>query len=178
MSIRAALPEDAAAIARVHVRSWQAAYRGLLPQSHLDALDVGERAAVWAERLGGVRAPGVFVATDGEGASGRVVGFCCFRGWPGGEHDALDPLVTGEIAALYAVPEVWGAGVGRGLLAAAEEALAADGFREAALWVLADNARGRRFYEAAGWRPDGTVAQDTTAGRTLDELRYRRRLFT
>ncbi|MFD3941924.1 hypothetical protein [Streptomyces sp. NPDC058579] len=45
------------------------------------------------------------------------------------------------------------------------------------LWVLADSARGRRFYEAAGWLPDGTVVQDMTAGRTLDELRYRRRLF-
>ncbi|MEU9699454.1 GNAT family N-acetyltransferase [Streptomyces sp. NPDC047981] len=176
MSIRAALPEDAAAIARVHVRSWQAAYRGLLPRAYLDALDVEERAAVWAERLGGVGAPGVFVAT--EEVSGPVVGFCCFRGRPGGGSDDLDPLATGEIAALYALPEVWGTGVGRRLLAASEEALAADGFRDAALWVLADNARGRRFYEAAGWRPDGTVTQDTTAGRTLDELRYRRRLFT
>ncbi|MFF9909847.1 GNAT family N-acetyltransferase [Streptomyces sp. NPDC013457] len=172
MSIRAALPADAAAIAAAHVRSWQAAYRDLLPHPYLDGLDVAERAAVWSARLAAPAPAPVLVATE---AGGRVVGFCCFRAWP---DDDLDAATTGEIAALYALPEVWGSGVGRGLLAASEEALAADGFREAALWVLAGNARGRRFYEAAGWRPDGTVVQDTTAGRTLDELRYRRRLFT
>ncbi|MEU7010117.1 GNAT family N-acetyltransferase [Streptomyces sp. NPDC046332] len=171
MSIRAALPADAAAIATVHVRSWQVAYRALLPHPYLDGLDVEERTAVWSARLEAPEPASVLVATE---AGGRVVGFCAFRAWP---DDDLDATTTGEIAALYAAPEVWGSGVGRGLLAASEEALAADGFREAALWVLADNARGRRFYEAAGWRPDGTVVQDTTAGRTLDELRYRRPLF-
>ncbi|MGW2013440.1 N-acetyltransferase family protein [Streptomyces sp. NPDC001927] len=197
MPIRSALPEDAAAIAAVHVRSWQAAYRDLLPRPYLDGLDIDARAAVWAARLAEPQAPGVLVATE-DGAAGQVVGFCCFRAWPGEEPDAgvgegtaegpdagtdsgrddrLDPATTGEIAALYVVPEAWGSGVGRGLLAASEEALVADGFRDAALWVLADNARGRRFYEAAGWRPDGTVVRDTTAGRALDELRYRRRLF-
>ena len=37
--IRAARVEDAAQIAAVHVRSWQSAYRGLLPQAYLDGLD-------------------------------------------------------------------------------------------------------------------------------------------
>ncbi|MFD7323015.1 GNAT family N-acetyltransferase [Streptomyces sp. NPDC059875] len=171
MPIRGARPQDAAAIAAVHVRSWQAAYRDLLPRPYLDGLDVEERTAVWAVRLGAPEPPTVLVATE---ADGRVVGFCCVRAWP---EDDLDPGTTGEVAALYALPEVWGTGVGRGLLAASEEALVAGGFREAALWVLADNARGRRFYEAADWRHDGTVVQDVTAGRTLDELRYRRRLF-
>ncbi|WP_137992340.1 GNAT family N-acetyltransferase [Streptomyces vilmorinianum] len=172
MPIREALPADAAAIAAVHVRSWQAAYRDLLPGPYLDGLDVEERTAVWAARLGAPERPAVLVAQE---PGGRVTGFCCFRAWP--SDGDLDPATTGEIAALYALPEVWGTGVGRGLLAASVEALAAAGFREAALWVLADNDRGRRFYEAAGWRADGTVVQDTTAGRTLDELRYRRRLF-
>ncbi|WP_317876583.1 hypothetical protein [Streptomyces sp. SR27] len=43
--------------------------------------------------------------------------------------------------------------------------------------MLAGNARGRRFYEAAGWRPDGAVAAEETGGVMLDELRYQRRLF-
>ncbi|MCT4353155.1 GNAT family N-acetyltransferase [Streptomyces sp. Je 1-79] len=172
MPIREALPRDAAAIAAVHVRSWQAAYGDLLPRSWLAGLDVDERAAVWSARLAAPEPPSVLVATE---ADGRAVGFCSFRAWP---EDDLDPATTGEIAALYVLPEVWGSGVGRGLLAASEKALTADGFQEAALWVLAENARGRRFYEAAGWRADGTVAQETTGGRTLDELRYRRSLFT
>jgi hypothetical protein len=38
MDIRAARMEDVPQIAAVHVRSWQAAYRGLLPQAYLDGL--------------------------------------------------------------------------------------------------------------------------------------------
>jgi len=34
--IREARPEDAEAIVRCHIRSWQAAYRGLIPDEHLD----------------------------------------------------------------------------------------------------------------------------------------------
>ncbi|MBT2444262.1 GNAT family N-acetyltransferase [Streptomyces sp. ISL-36] len=174
MPIREALLQDAAAVAAVHVRSWQAAYRGLFPQSYLDGLDVEERTGVWEARLGAREGPTVLVATDPRSGDGRVVGFSCVRAWSGG---GLDPATTGEVAALYTVPEVWGTGVGRGLVDASVEALVAAGFREGALWVLAGNARARGFYEAAGWRADGAVAQDTTAGRTLDELRYRRRLF-
>jgi hypothetical protein len=48
MSIRLAQASDARAIAEVHVRSWQAAYRDLLPQEYLDGLDPGH----WATRMG------------------------------------------------------------------------------------------------------------------------------
>ncbi|MFE2230977.1 GNAT family N-acetyltransferase [Streptomyces sp. NPDC059442] len=172
MQIQQALPSDAAALATVHVRSWQAAYRDLLPRPYLDGLDVGERTTVWRERLEAPGRPTVLVARD---ADGRLTGFCSTRAWPGTD---LDPATTGEIAALYVLPEAWRAGVGRALLAASVESLTAAGFREAALWVLAGNTRGRAFYEAAGWEPDGTVATETTGGRELDELRYRRALFT
>ena len=35
-----ATPEDALEVAGVHVRAWQSAYRGLLPDEHLDGLRV------------------------------------------------------------------------------------------------------------------------------------------
>jgi len=41
--IRPATPEDARAIAEVHVASWRYAYRGLLPDDVLDRLSVEER---------------------------------------------------------------------------------------------------------------------------------------
>ncbi len=37
--IRAARPEDAASMARVHVRGWQETYRGQIPDAVLDAPD-------------------------------------------------------------------------------------------------------------------------------------------
>ncbi|RSS40539.1 GNAT family N-acetyltransferase, partial [Streptomyces sp. WAC08241] len=105
---------------------------------------------------------------------GRLVAFSCFRPWPG---EGFDPAPTAELAALYALPEVWGTGVGRALLAATTGALVAAGFRSAALWVFAGNGRARRFYEAAGWRPDGEAVHEETGGVLVEELRYRRDLL-
>ena len=44
MLLRPAEPVDAMAVARVHVRSWQVGYRGLLPDAYLDGLRAEERA--------------------------------------------------------------------------------------------------------------------------------------
>lgn len=170
MPIREAGPSDAAAVATVHVRSWRAAYRGIVPDAYLDSLDVEERTEVWRGRLSAPDAPTVLVAEEG-----AVVAFACFRPWSGGEKD---PSVTAELAALYAVPEVWGRGVGRELLAATVAAMAAAGFRGAGLWVLEANHRARSFYEAAGWRPDGSSVSEETEGRMLTELRYEAGVFT
>ena len=41
--IRRARPEDAEAVARVHVAGWRHAYRGLLPDDYLDGLDWRDR---------------------------------------------------------------------------------------------------------------------------------------
>ncbi|WP_405870762.1 GNAT family N-acetyltransferase [Streptomyces zaomyceticus] len=172
MPIREAHPEDAAAIATVHVLSWRAAYRDLLPGPFLDTLDIEERAAEWRARLTVPDRPTVLVAT---GSGGRVRAFSCFRDWRG---DEFDPGTTAELSALYSLPEVWGTGVGRALLAESTQALVTAGFRTAALWVFAENARGRRFYEAAGRRPDGEAVREATGGRVLEELRYRRDLFS
>lgn len=170
MRIRRGRVTDAAAVADVHVRSWQATYRGSVPRDHLDGLSADERRPVWERRLaewppGG----GVLVAETG----GRVTGFAGFG--PTRDADA-DPATVAEIYTIYLAPEAWGQGMGRALLAAAVADLSHAGYRETTLWVLDANARARRFYEAAGWRPDGAVKRDTILGAVLTELRYRRTL--
>jgi RimJ/RimL family protein N-acetyltransferase len=54
--------------------------------------------------------------------------------------------------------------------------LAQFGYVEATLWVLDANARARRFYERAGWAPDGAVMTDDSRGFRIREVRYRRTL--
>ncbi len=51
ITVRRAAPVDAAAIALVHVRAWQAAYRGLMPDDVLERLSVDERALRWRDIL-------------------------------------------------------------------------------------------------------------------------------
>jgi RimJ/RimL family protein N-acetyltransferase len=40
------------------------------------------------------------------------------------------------------------------------------------LWVFEDNSRAQRFYEKAGFRPDGAVFTNTIETTTLNEVRY------
>ncbi|HEY2802789.1 MAG TPA: GNAT family N-acetyltransferase, partial [Actinomycetota bacterium] len=69
-------------------------------------------------------------------------------------------------------------GVGRALMSAAIEFAQNSGYRELTLWVLERNDRARRFYEAAGLRPDGATKQEMhpVVPVLLEEVRYRRLL--
>ena len=61
-------------------------------------------------------------------------------------------------------------------MAAALTTLADLGESGAVLWVLADNAAARRFYERGGWHGDG-VEREAPIGSTLTrQLRYSRAL--
>jgi GNAT superfamily N-acetyltransferase len=151
LRIRPAEAGEARAIATIHVDSWRAAYRGLLPDSYLDRLSIEERERQWAETLeGAVDGSGVLVAED----DGRVVGFASWG--PSRDTDAAER--TGEVPAIYVDPSAIGIGVGRALFAEAANALRDAGYTCATLWVLEANGRARRFYERAGWRWDGTVS--------------------
>ncbi len=158
-------------IAIVHVRSWQAAYRGLVPQEYLDNLEVEQRYPVWERILGEAGWPraGTFVTEYG----GNVVGFASIC--PARDDDE-QPASAGELAAIYLLPGAWGKGLGRELMVSVLSALSDAGFDEATLWVLDTNSRARRFYEAVGWHADGAVKHDATRGFVLNEVRYRRAL--
>jgi len=163
--IREATPADARAIAEVHVRSWQAAYRGELPDDYLDRLSVDERERQWIERLAeAVLRGGTVVAEE----DGRVIGFAGF----GPTRDADAPAGTGEVYALYLLPGSVGRGVGRELFAQVNARLRELGYTRATLWVLATNQRSRRFYEAAGWAFDGTERTHPDQCRNLPIVRY------
>lgn len=166
MRVRPAVKADAAGIAVVHVRSWQGAYRGVVPDAYLDALSVERRTEVWSEILGQVHVPstGAFVLEEGD----DVVGFAHIS--PTRDDDM--PTSTGELTGIYLLPSVWGRGGGRLLIHAGQDSLKAAGFTTATLWVLDGNTRARRFYERQGWIADGTTKLDHREGFTLVEVRY------
>ena len=69
--VRLATVADAEAIAGVHVRSWQAAYRGIVPDAILDGLSVERRVAWWRSTMSEPGEARVWV----NGPAGTVVGF-------------------------------------------------------------------------------------------------------
>jgi ribosomal protein S18 acetylase RimI-like enzyme len=171
MDVRAARMQDAPEIAAVHVRSWQAAYRGLLPQAYLDGLDPAQRTGQWEQVLSAAdwSHGGTLVADAG----GRLSGFVSYG--PARDDDA-DSRRAGEIYAIYLMPAAWNEGIGRQLMAAALGRLGEAGFDKALLWVLDSNARARRFYEAGSWLADGAAKQGDSFGIPMTEVRCRRSL--
>jgi predicted N-acetyltransferase YhbS len=168
MQIRLATVDDARAIAEVHVRAWQVAYRSFLPAEVMDALDAGEREQTWRAFLSD---PSNEIQTMvAEDETGRVVGFVSVTG---ASRDPGAPAGVAEIAALYVEPAYWRRGIGRGLVMAGLAALRAAGGAEVTLWVFEPNTGGIGFYRAAGFKPDG----GRKVGRTgVPEIRLRRLL--
>ena len=70
MLIRPAEAADALAVARVHVRAWQAAYRTLLPQDYLDRLRPEDRAERYDFSHQDPLKPYTMVACDGDAILG------------------------------------------------------------------------------------------------------------
>lgn len=153
MEIRPARRDEMHATEEVRVASWQVAYRGLVPDDVLDGLRVTPEKVAWLEQRYDANEAGSLVAVD----AGRVVGMA-FHGPCRDEDRWGEP----ELYALYVLPSHRGTGAGRRLLDACRPVTS--------LWVLADNARARRFYEKNGFRPEST--KEITFGVPLLEVRY------
>lgn len=163
MLIRPAHPGDEMDVARVHVRSWQSGYRRVMPDDYLDSLRLEDRAARYNFDHTDPAAPFTVVAAEED----RIIGFATT-----GPARSAPQENCGELYALYVDPDLWGSGVGRALLSAARDRMAAQGFRHALLWVLAVNPRARRFYEKNGWTTDGIPRLEAIWGITVESVQY------
>jgi GNAT superfamily N-acetyltransferase len=195
--IRPAGPQDAAGIAEVRATSWRAAYRGIIPDSVLAQATGPDTVRLNAESIRAGRWRLITVAEDGEpgGRDKRVVGFASSgpERLPGaqlfsgqarepGQASLASPAAApapsasapsaAELYAIYVLPEVWSAGIGRSLLARAVDWARRERYDTISLWVLEGNARARRFYERAGFAATGdTQVLDRLGG--VAEVRYR-----
>jgi GNAT superfamily N-acetyltransferase len=163
--VRHARLDDAAAIAEVHVRTWQAAYQHVFGAERLAGVTVEQRLPMWRQILQNVEQTALVAEDD----DGRIVGWCTVG--PSRDEDA-----DGELWGIYVLSDAWGNGAGTALLAAGVDALRDSGCREVILWVLEDNPRARRFYEREGWLLDDARKEDEFLGVGVAEVRYRRAL--
>ncbi|PZG14635.1 GNAT family N-acetyltransferase [Nonomuraea aridisoli] len=159
--IRSAGPEDSAAIEEVRIASWRVAYRGVVPDAYLDGMEVRPRLVrERAEAVAGGRLSGVVAVRDGS-----VHGFTLY----GASRD--DDIPGMEVYAIYVLPGDFSTGMGRALMTATTQDMAASGCTETGLWVLTDNPRARRFYERRGFTPSGRTK--LLGDPPLEEMHYR-----
>jgi GNAT superfamily N-acetyltransferase len=164
MPIRDATLTDAPTIARIHVESWRATYRGLMPDDLLAGLSYEDRGRQWAHAVAASgEGRGCVVVADvaGVGIVGFASGGPCRGDWPYG----------GELFAIYLAAAHQGRGLGRALFLAVAGRLAAQGHESLLLWVLATNTLGCGFYATMGGVPVGEKTEEL-AGTTLREVAY------
>jgi len=166
MCIREARLEDAPGIARVHIQTWRVAYRGLIPDSILEDLDLQERTQLWRKNLSRPNV-WIFVAVQED----SVVGFCSLA--PARDEEE-DSKTVAEVTSIYVDPDKWGKGCGKALSEAALQKARLYGFQEMVLWVLRENSRARDFYEHLGFQLGGAGnAKGFAPGLLIPQVRYR-----
>jgi GNAT superfamily N-acetyltransferase len=148
-TVRAARVEDAAAMARMHMQSWQETYRGLMPDRVLDDPGlVAAREKFWISVLTDERFRANRTALAER--DGAVIGVAM-----AGPADDVGAVGVTHLFVLYVVAAEHGSGAGAALLDAVlrpEE--------PATLWVADPNPRAQAFYRKHGFVADGTVQVD------------------
>jgi len=202
IEIRPGSAADAPGIAQVRRESWYAAYSAIIAPSIIDRATAagGSAANPPSYRRTLVAVAGEQPAVVGYASFGpeRTVASAkpALSTPPGGQPESAGPAANGpltpaarigagpltpagrtgevgELYALYLLPAWWSAGVGRALMTSVLDTLRSNRYRQVVLWVLADNARARRFYERAGFTLDGGTNVLTGLGGVL-EVRYTR----
>jgi GNAT superfamily N-acetyltransferase len=140
--LRPATPADAPDIARVRVDSWRATYRGLIPDTYLDSMQIDASTALWERVLGAANSvASVFVVAH----DATIVGFAAGNRLAEPRY-ALDA----ELSAVYLRPDYQRAGLGHRLVGAVVEAQRASAATGMIVWTIAGNKPARAFYEQLG----------------------------
>lgn len=167
IKIRDAVIEDAPAIARVNYVTWLHAYRGLVPDSELDSLNLQSLTEQWRQILNSAHSRGgCLVAIEGDDP------IAYSRFYPSEDSDN-DPHRVVTIGSIYVNPESQRRGIGRQLMEEVLVAAKKHGYTEATLHVLLGNEGARKFYEFLGWVADLDVIIGKSGDQTVPKMRYR-----
>ncbi|MBU0974470.1 GNAT family N-acetyltransferase [Patescibacteria group bacterium] len=165
LSVRKATIDDAKQIAKIHVETWQDAYKRLIPSEYLDSLSIEKKTEKWREMLSDPKSKTIYLV----GCIGKNV-----LGWSSltqsRDKDSSDDV--GELGGIYVHPSAQKKGLGSMLMSRGLLSLKKLGYKRATLWVLTANLETRNYYESKGWRVEGKTKTEPRNGFKLHETRY------
>ena len=140
--LRPGQPADAEALARLHVTVWRETYGAIAPPEAVRALDETRRLPNWRATLSDPDPiTGAIVAEH----AGAILGVVSY-----GRPAQPEIPAAFEIRHLYVLSAARGTGLGAALLRAGLDRCSTLGLPDAALAVVRQNSRARRFYAAMG----------------------------
>ena len=135
MIIREAKLEDAEAIARVHVDSWNTTYQGIIPENYIAKRSYQKRQESWKKILSDDQEKDkqhfVYVV---EKKTGQIIAFA-----DGGLARNSDSIYKGELYAIYILEAYQRQGIGKNLTKKIAEKLFHSGLNSMLVWVLEDS---------------------------------------
>lgn len=156
-SIRPPRPDEAEALADLHLTSWKETYATVFPPRAWDADARARRIRQWTRLC---TAPDPDWRTAVAEMDGAPVGIA---------HTESDldehPVRPRVLAFIYLLSAAQGSGAGQALL---DEVLGGD---LASLWVLEENARARAFYRRNGFAADGASHPSGLGGTEIRMVR-------
>ncbi|HEY5398189.1 MAG TPA: GNAT family N-acetyltransferase [Trebonia sp.] len=193
IEIRSASADDEPTITEIRRETWLTAYAQIIDPEIIDRVTAPGGRASPAPRTDRTSLVAVAPEVAAPADARMIVGYASYGpersvasaasvgsgAGAGAKPGALTPAglagETGELYTLYVAPAHWSTGAGRALTDTALDGLRAAGYQRVVLWTLTENARARRFYDKAGFAPDGATNILDGLGN-VEELRYVRDL--
>lgn len=173
ITIRLAELSDAPAMAEIHARSWESAYKDILPAEYIKKQSE-KRPAMWQSILSRENKIQYIIEADGKPA-----GMVCV-GEP--QHENIEIFNDGgidgsfcELHGIYLHPDYYRRGIGTRAMRFAIEKGRAAGKSNMILWVFAENTGSIRFYESCGFAADG-ACKYYSFGKEIMAIRMRSKI--
>ena len=165
ITIRLAVPSDAPDMAEVHMRSWDVAYKNILPTEYICEKNAG-RLELYKRVITKENTKTYVIQCDG-----KTVGL--LRVDTPQDDDLKEHYA--ELHYIYLHPDYFRQGIGSQAMEFAYEIARGFGKNGMVLWVLEKNADSIRFYEKCGFSADGKT-YDKNFDKPLTSIRMRRDL--
>ena len=166
ITIRLATPADAPDMAEVHMRSWEVAYKDIIPPEYIQATNA-TRPALWKRIITDENTTQYVIQTRG-----KTVGIMCVVATPQDDDVSNDVC---ELEGIYLHPDYYRQGIGTQAMEFAFDIARGWGKTAMTLWVFAENANSIKFYEKCGFTADGKT-KTLDCGRTMECMRMRCKL--
>lgn len=161
--LRKAQPADAELLAYVQTESWKAAFADILDAEELArCTDMKKTTAMYEKVLANPAIHMNLLLVDGK-AHGITA-------WS--RNRGSLPEQVAELICIHSLPDKWRKGYGSLMMEQALKEMEESTYEEAILWVFADNARARAFYEKHGFVLSG---QEKLA-QGIKEIMYQKKL--
>ena len=165
INIRLAVPADAPAMAEIHARSWEAAYKDIIPMEYIKAKNA-TRPALWQRIITDENTTEYVIQADG-----KTVGLMGVA--PPRDDDIGDDCY--ELHGIYLHPDFYRQGIGTQALEFAFSKARTLGKTVMTVWVFAENTNTVKFYEKCDFAPDGKT-KILDCGKDMEGIRMRRAL--